>query len=220
MGVAMPTGPKPPIPAGIAKIVHEGTIFLKNWANIFYVLLGSSGPISAPDFLNLVTQMHGAYGTNLQNWKHVGSNLNTTRGIYVPTPGSEIVEEYTNIVPGATTSSTALPNNCAITGSWSIDAYYRGGHPRTYLDGGYDSQITNGADILPAEIAARETNFLAYASAVNGMTAGTITSVQLGTLSYARHNAWRPTPLFFRYQVVTVHPRLDSQRRRLGKEVV
>jgi hypothetical protein len=40
----------------------------------------------------------------------------------------------------------------------------------------------------------------------------------LGTISYQTAHAPRPTPVFRAFGVPHVHERLDSQRRRSGKE--
>jgi hypothetical protein len=42
--------------------------------------------------------------------------------------------------------------------------------------------------------------------------------VTLGTISYHTGHAVRPTPLFREYINVAVHERIDSQRRRSGRE--
>jgi hypothetical protein len=47
------------------------------------------------------------------------------------------------------------------------------------------------------------------------MTTANITAVQLGTISYARANAWRTPPVFVPYKGSTVANFLGSQRRRI-----
>jgi len=41
---------------------------------------------------------------------------------------------------------------------------------------------------------------------------------QLGSIAYRRNNAPLATPVFYPYQGGIIHGRLDTQRRRLGKE--
>ena len=215
----MPTGPKPPIPNGVAKIIHEGTVFLRNWANIFYMLLGTSGTPTAADVLSLATAAHNAYGTHLQPWKTTGSVLHTTKAIYVPTTGSELVGEYATDVAGATTS-TPLSNNAASVASWLTDQYYRGGHPRTYFDGNYAASTVDPSTWSNGFITGLEGFAVAYIAALNAFSSTHFTLPVMGTVSYARHNVWRPAGIHVAYFGVTVHPRIDSQRRRLGKEVI
>jgi hypothetical protein len=216
----MPTGSKPPIPAGVMKVIHEGVTFLKNWANIyFYLMSGVSGTPNTADVLSLVTQAHNSYNTRIQTHKNSGSSLMTTKGIYVPSVGTEIVAEYSATHAG-TGGGTPLSNNAALVLSWLSDQYYRGGHPRSYLDGMETDYVTNPTTWDPTAISTFETAGAGYLSDVNAFTSTHIGAVFLGTVNFARHNAWLSPAVWTPYFGVTVHPRIDSMRRRLGKEVV
>jgi len=195
-------------------------VFLKNWANIFYALMGTSGTPTITDVSNMASALHTAYNTNLQHFKNSGSSLVETKIIYVPTPGSEVIGSHVLAIPGGG-GGTPLSNQASLVVSWPISAYYRGGHPRTYFDGMETDYLSNPTTWLTIAQTDFETGAAAYQTAVNGYSGGAITGATLGTLSFATHNAWRPTPLFRPYGTSPlVHERVDTQRRRLGKEGV
>jgi hypothetical protein len=116
-------------------------------------------------------------------------------------------------------SGNPLAPQSAVCWSWSIAASYRGGKPRTYLPGIPQSALSdpNGAAITPTYATALEGYGVAFKSAVNSITVSP-SGIELGSPSYFLHNAVRPTPIFFPFLACTVHERVDSQRRRSGKE--
>ena len=216
----MPTGPKPPIPVGVAKIIHEGTLFLKNWANIYYHLItGTSGTVNVADIISLAHQAHTNYGTTVQGLKADASTLHTTKAIYVPSLGTELVGEYSSDVSGIQ-HFPPMPNNVAIVASWLTDQYYRGGHARTYFDAPPEGDAADGVSWSPAAITAWENEAAALLAANNNITTTHIILTAMGTVNFARHNAWLSPAVWTPYFGVTVHPRIDTQRRRLGKETV
>lgn len=121
-------------------------------------------------------------------------------------------------IPG-TGSGLSLPPNCAIVISWKISAAYRGGKPRWYIPGAVSSVLTAsyGSAIQPSVAGALATAAEAFRLNFNSSTIATFNPV-LGTVSRYASHAPRPVPLFRAFQGVEVHERLDSQRRRSGKE--
>jgi hypothetical protein len=128
------------------------------------------------------------------------------------------------VIGGGGSSPNPLPPNVAVCTGWTIAAHYRGGHPRTYWPGVPTSFITAAGD--PTLTTAAITN---YQTTVGG--ALTTFNTQLLALPFAGvlgSIATRRTtagvgacltpPLFYSYEGCVVHARLDSQRRRLGKE--
>jgi hypothetical protein len=213
----MPVGSKPQFPVDVSKIIFEGTMALKNWANIFYALMGFSGTPTALDVLNLAVAAHNAYGNRLQVDKSDTSTLQSTKVIYLPPGGGEITAEHAAPIAG-TNHTTPLPNNCALAISWPIDSYYRGGHPRTYLDSLSEGDTTDHVNWTSAVQTGFETHGADFISDMNAITTTHFTITTLGTVRFASHNVWLAPPEFFNYTAATVHPRIDSQRRRLGKE--
>ena len=118
-----------------------------------------------------------------------------------------------------TNGSVNMSPQVAICWSWSIAASYRGGKPRWYIPG-----IPNNALIAPGDSQIGGTYATAFKNAGNAFAAALNAAspgghdVVLGTISYQTAHAPRPTPLFRPFGTCHVHERVDSQRRRNGKE--
>lgn len=112
---------------------------------------------------------------------------------------------------------TLAPLSVAAVTSWIISRRYRGGHPRTYMGGLSDAQL-NPPQLLNGTFRTNwETAGGVFLGAVNALS-GTLPGIALGAVSYRTANAPRVTPIFEPFIAARVHVRIDSQRRRLGKE--
>lgn len=125
-----------------------------------------------------------------------------------------------------TGTATSAQVACAV--SWGVNLRYRGGHARTYLPAGNISDIQSGrlwTDTFWDEANTAADDFL---DDVNGITVGAHT-FSLILLSYfsGSHKTPenphpdpvpRPAPAPFPVVSSSVHRRVDTQRRRLGKE--
>lgn len=123
-----------------------------------------------------------------------------------------------------TAASAPLPPQCAAVLSWVGAPGYRGGKPRTYLCGLPTSAIVASSSALTSTYALQiKTGATAAIADMSPFTIGGVVPV-LGTVSYVKKSLnptpphYRGTPLFWQYLAVNVHERLDSQRRRSGKE--
>jgi hypothetical protein len=127
------------------------------------------------------------------------------------------VSTHTPIVGGD--SSGPEPPQSAICLSWKIAASYRGGKPRWYLPGIPFSAFVHQGD---STISSTYANLLlGNASVFLGAFNGTLASGHaetLGTISFQSGHVARPVPFFRAFTDVAVHERVDSQRRRSGKE--
>jgi len=188
--------------------------------NIMYALYAS--PLTTPTQLGNAASQYfvsliGTAGGNIptlypSSWSIVQVSALDNTG------ATENVAIQAGPVPGTATGN-ALPPNCSTAVSWSIPAHYRGGHPRMYLPGVPESAITApGSNELTSTwrsaLSAFGHAFLAeFLATVAGGVAG-----QLGTIAFHRNNVPLTTPVFYPYSGGAIHGRLDSQRRRLGKE--
>lgn len=117
-------------------------------------------------------------------------------------------------------SGDALPPQCAVCISWLITARWRGGKPRTYLPGiPLSALTTSGGSALTTaymnDVASVGNNILLYWAGVSLPSASTVEQV---CLSYRTAGAPRISPVTFPIVGAECHGRLDSQRRRSGKE--
>jgi hypothetical protein len=102
--------------------------------------------------------------------------------------------------------------------SWSISDRYRGGHPRTYLPGIDGTFVTGGRLLTTAGHTAYLNAAAGFLTNMNAMTAGG-SSWQMCCVRYFSQHQLLANPLVRTITGQSVHGRIDTQRRRLGKEV-
>jgi hypothetical protein len=120
----------------------------------------------------------------------------------------------------AGTGGTSLPPQCAVCLSWHAPlVHWRGGKPRNYIPGIPTTALsfTSMAQLTPAYASSMAAAGVSLQTKAEALAAST-GSWQLGFISYYSGGVLRPSPSFFHYNSVNVHERLDSQRRRSGKE--
>jgi hypothetical protein len=111
----------------------------------------------------------------------------------------------------------SLTASVAVCLSWKISRRYRGGHPRTYLCGIPDSVTANVQQLSAGAVTNYLSDATGFMNAVNAIVLGGAT-VSLGCVHYIRNGLPLSPGEFDTIQSAAVHPRLDSQRRRTGKE--
>jgi len=205
-------------PDNSVRIAIQGTLNGQNWANVFYSQLTTSSSIAQADLDTWTTNFAAAFKTNFAARQNGNVNYSLAKAICYTPGNSELVSLAS--MTGTGSASGALGDNsaCEVI-SWLSSVYWRGGKPRTYLAGVGGTVVSNGNQLTSGEITALKSAAAAFRTAVNALTAGTITGTTLGFVSFTSGNTPRPTPLFFAITGATVHPRLGSQRRRLGKWV-
>lgn len=130
----------------------------------------------------------------------------------------------------ATTSHPGLragaspTNNVAMVASYKIHVRYRGGHPRTYWPAGVTADITGGRTWTGSFLTLAQGACVDYIGNINAITlSGGV--LQFVAVSYYHSDGGDPpktvlrtTPVSYVISTASVHPRVDTQRRRLGKE--
>jgi hypothetical protein len=227
----MPTLPPAP---GTIKLILSGHNTLNTWkfSNILHGQKADASAWSTSDFTALWTVLSLTTGTTnpllgiaaAQDSDIVWSQAT---GVELSATGLSSVQPLN--VSGALTGASNIgipPNGCAVA-SWQIARRLRGGHPRTYFAGVVQSQMNTmpGVTFTTAGQSAWLSAMQNFLTRFNAISIGTPLFV-LGALSYYDKAVnptpphLRTTPVFFPFQSVKMHPRLDSQRRRLGKEII
>lgn len=217
----MPEPPRPDPPAHSIHVQCRGIIGANNrWANTFWIRNGASTTPGAGDLQNYCSQVHSLYVVEFL--PHVSSlvTLESTNMIYYGGGGLQIGADHAqNNVGGLT--STPLPANISCCISWGLQQRYKGGHPRTYLPPPqqdkfvapnlWDTQYV--ADVLAAAGG--------FITGINSSSVGPMNNMHLGVVSFVLKNAWRNPPVFrdFTPGAQSVDRRVDSQRRRLGRDL-
>jgi hypothetical protein len=118
--------------------------------------------------------------------------------------------------PGAQTGPQIKNlSTCAVM-SWLSTVYWRGGKPRTYLPGVMQASTLDDKTLTPTAAAAYQTAGAALHTALNALTAGSITQSRHGFVSFQSGGVDRNPSKFFEITGCKVHPRLGTQRGRLG----
>lgn len=189
--------------------------------NILYVYApGASDQIAPSDLALIATAVVGTSApTGLRRLlPSIGTNWTLAQVTVADNGGSTAVSTTLPALAG-TGGVTGLPPNVAVCLSWSINARYRGGKPRTYLAGPPNTATTTQGygDITTTYASALRNAAQSMLNDINAASVGA-SLLTLGTISYSHNKAPRPVPLFVPFIGVHVHQRMDSQRRRLGKE--
>jgi hypothetical protein len=210
----VPTGTRPQIPPTFAKCVVSGTTQGHRWAQVFYLALTGSG-VTSTDLESLCDSIKAAWTTSIAPQLEQTCILTGVQITYIPSAGNEVIGVKAYSQAGGISTGPIQDAGASAVVSWKIGAYYRGGHPRSYVTGVPAAKVTTGSALTSAYVTSLTAAWEAFRVALNTMTATHVTSVIMGTISFARDKAWRVTPLFFPYQSVLVSPTLGSQRRRI-----
>lgn len=189
-------------------------------ANTFWVRNGAGTAPSQSEFdaflTHFVNQYEQYFAPQLSNqmaWTNVD-------GLYYVPGGISVAGQRTTAATGGK-AGAHLPANCAICVGWTVQAHYKGGHPRTYLPGPAGDQVQGGRRFLQAYCDAVKVAANNFLGGVNGYAGTTINNVHLGVVSFVLRKEWRSPPVFrdFNPNGAHVDARIDSQRRRLGRDI-
>lgn len=214
----MPAGPRPAPPTRVVRYTHGGTYAGGPWSCGGWLFLTGSGEIEHDTLVNLADGVFGAFSSFFS--PRLSSVLIIDRAQVVLYADGGPFEAVTTsaAVPGSV-SGGALPANCACCISWKIGRHYRGGHPRMYLPGLPLSSISGAYTFDSTFLGDIASAATAYHDFLEALTPGDgVTSVEHGAVSFVDDGAWRTPPLFQRINDVRVDSRIDTQRRRLGRD--
>lgn len=205
---------------GIIQVVCKGNNDAAKWANVFHCRNNGSDPDVA--MLNtFASDFATAYDGHLM--EHVENEVFLTEIIATDlTTHTAAQGSWSGSVEGDY-AGQPYPAQVAVVISWKQALRFRGGHPRTYLTGIPLAAGASNRLISPTYQADYLSDALGFLAAVNAITLGGA-DVELGMLSYYS-KVVNPTPPHLRtdphfepFYDAAVHDRLDTQRRRLGKE--
>lgn len=210
----MPSGTRPPIPPGYARVAISGTVLTKPWVMVFYLQLTGSSIVAA-DLNSLASTIFAAWNTNCAGQVTSDVVCTAVKIVYVPSVGNELTGSTAGTHAGSGGGTTVNDVSACYVINWGINAYYRGGHPRSYIPGPVTADVANGSTVSGSRQGTLISAYTNFMTAINGATTTNISATSMGTLSFQTGNSWRSTPLFRKYQSVSVRTLLGSQRRRI-----
>lgn len=206
--------PLPPVSSAV-KIRLIGTYFFRPWNNIIYAQYSVPTPTAA-NLSAYASALATVWGTNVAPLCNTAVSLTAIDVIDIAS-ATGASASVSVAIPGTLTGQ-ALPIQAAMVASWHINLRYRGGHPRSYVPAGVPASTVNGNTWTSTFITSAVASMTGFLNGMNGISLGGGSSFMIA-VSYHTAHAVRPTPLKNAVQSVSVHPRLDTQRRRLGKEI-
>jgi len=205
-----------PLVPSVARFAVSGTNQNQKWVNVFHSQY-SNVPGDTPTMNAICQAVHTAYLNAFTSLWAPDCILNTVDGQDLASR-TGAVGTFSLAHPGSGTGVVELPVQVALCLSWTITDRYRGGHPRTYLPG-INGGFVQGGRLLTT---GGHTNYLNAAAAfltnMNAITAGA-SSWKMCCVRYFSQHQLLANPLVRIIGGQSVHGRIDTQRRRLGKEV-
>jgi hypothetical protein len=200
----------------IARCAFRGVAAGVNIVNVLHVQKDPvAGPYSQAEIDALATALGTIYTTRFVpqlNFSYtaaelVCTDLSTHTGVVG-------VKTMTGTGGDATTTQG---NAACVCISWKISKHYRGGHPRTYLGPVGAAKLTNGTTLTPAYVTAVTTAANGFLNDVNAL-AVTGSPYKLVALHRTQGGTTLIPPGLSFITAAQVDSRLDTQRRRLGKD--
>lgn len=207
----------PPLPPASAclKVVFEGTNTpTVPWNCIIHSKYSGTAPTTA-DLNAFCTSLGTVWNNNIAPLCGLGVELTKVTATDLSSQTSPSGEA--TMAHAGTRTGSALGGQVCLVSSWAAPLRYRGGHPRNYWPGGTGADIADLRSWSTTSLTAFQAGFQAFLTAFNATNVGTSPQAMV-LLSYKSGKVFRPTPLPVNIAGVVVHPRLDTQRRRLGKE--
>jgi hypothetical protein len=202
-----------PVP-GVLRCVLRGIADGVTVNNVVHVFRGNISPWTSADAQAQVNSMAATFVTrfiSLINNRYTftgveGTDLTNNVGVVATAAASSV----------GTKTGTGTTNATAQCITWKTAAHYRGGHPRMYLFGPGTADITLGTTFVGSHVTALKTAALAWITDVN--TGAALTGVAMSLVRRTANKTVLTTPQIFAITSADVDSRIDTQRRRLGKD--
>lgn len=222
-----------PDSANTVQIVLKGTNQGTNWSNKFHLHSDIAFTSSTSSLSTLCDSVATAWTTNIAPLCQNQVFLTEVDAVDLSSRISPAFVSSRSPAPPGTRAGVALPTQVAMAMSIAVTRRYRGGHGRIYIPAGVVADVTSGRLWNPAAaamLANANAAAAAFYTALNGLTIGAV-QMRLIVLSYwtstppvppSTHGTpvLRTTPLVLVTTGMRVRTRVDTQRRRLGKEVI
>jgi hypothetical protein len=202
--------------AGVARVSVVGTSAGVNIVNVFHVA-SVSGSWSQLDVNALATGMRAAFVNRFLSSLSTSYLLNTVTATDLSSINGR-TGTATGSTPGTGGTGTSVPNSLAVVVSWQIARHYRGGHPRTYLGALATAILLNQTTFTSTFVSSLQTNANSFLNDVPQIVLPSGTTGFLVAVHRRLNGALLTPPQTSAITGAAVDNRLDTQRRRLGKD--
>jgi hypothetical protein len=199
---------------GVARFVCTGVLDGINVANVMHVKGATGSAWSQADMNTMGTQMGLKWIARLVPLVTNAYTFTGVQGQDLTSPVAFSCNIAASQAGGKV--GTRLPNSASCCITWKTAAHYRGGHARTYLPPTIASDLTVGTTLIGTYVTAVQAGAAGFLADINAVAvAGPPT---LGLVRRQVNKVTLTTPLFYPYTDAVVDSRIDTQRRRLGKD--
>jgi hypothetical protein len=212
----------PPLPPvlGVLKFTIEGTTPAAKWVNLLHFGYTGAAP-TGPNCSNFADLLGTAWVSNFSPLMLTSATIAKATCIDLASV-SGAGSEAAAISPGSR-GTAEVPGSAAVVVSKHTARRYRGGHARTYVLAGIQTDLADTAHWSGALVAAVTSAYEAVQTAVEAHTEGATTTTGEVMVSYMTTDpithlpVRRVTPLVDAVLSVAAQARIGSQRRRLGR---
>lgn len=204
--------------AGVARVVFRGLAISQPIVNVMHVLNGG-GPPGSPytqsQIDQLATSMASLFlgnlvplaGTDYTGLDCTATDLSSDLGLSAIAP----------MVGAGSGTGATTPMSACVCISWKIGRHYRGGHPRTYIGPLASTSIASRTSFTTTFTNTANNGATAFRNAVNALILGGSTQ-KLVCVHRVQGGVQLADPLVDPIIGNSVDTRLDTQRRRLGRD--
>lgn len=203
-------------PPGSARVAISGNHFGKPYANVFWANLVGGATATQAGFDTWTTNFGDQYYNVFKDILSTGTTINSASAVLFQSSTSVLHSLHTVNQPGLVSAQFLNDASAAVVLSWTSNAYWRGGKPRTYLPGIQASYQANAYNITPAGDTAYTAHGSSWITAINALSAPSISNTQFGFVHFFAGGVLLNPGVFYAITGCQVHPRFGTQRRRLG----
>lgn len=157
------------------------------------------------------------WGTYLSPIMSSGATLRTVEAWDLSSPAGTYGSANTS--KAGTLAGNDLTNSVAQCISLKVNYRWRGGHPRMYLPPPTRAETVNGTQWTAGFQSTAQAAVRTWLTGMNNASSGG-TTFKVCCVRYINAKQIINPPLVLEVADVLVHSRIDSQRRRLGKEII
>jgi hypothetical protein len=203
-------------PPGSIRLAYVGLIGNEPYANVMWCNTVGGTSATQADLDSWTAAAQTAYESTLLLAVPAVVQLKNTNATLFQTQPLALHSSRSSTAAG-TAPGTVVENlaSCKVI-SWRSGVYWRGGKPRTYLPGLMQTDTTDAKHLDTAAINALLTQANAFHGQLNGIVAGAITTTVHGFVSFRGLSGDILVGAFFPILGAAVHPRIGTQRGRLG----
>jgi hypothetical protein len=214
----MPTGTKPPIPVGTARVAVEGEYGPTKWANVYYMAVGTWDPAHLDDVITLLgSAIHDLYDSaiHLGNFDN-GWHLSRTKIGFRDASDSMYKSTYVVDASGTWTGGGEDAQVCYLI-NWTTNDPRRGGKPRQYISGVIDASQRDVANLDGSFVSGVSGRIQTWLDGLHARSSGTASGVSLLEMSFVNGNAYRSTAHTWPIRAGSFNPVIATQRRRVDR---